>query len=245
MMKKTEVKIYPDPESVAKVFAADFFRMVSQSQSEQFHVALSGGSTPKILFQVLAKDYKNTMPWNKIHFWWGDERCVSPENEQSNFKTTHQFLFNQINIPTENIHRILGENNPELEAIDYGNKIAQSLELKNGWPVFDLIILGMGADGHTASIFPNQMELLVSAKICEVATHPESGQQRISLTGKVINNADLVCFLVTGPDKRFKVSEILTGKPEAEQYPAFHIKPANGKLIWYLDKAAYSETSGV
>jgi 6-phosphogluconolactonase len=163
---------------------------------------------------------------------------VPPSDPESNFGIAWKLLFSQISIPEGNIHRIKGENNPESEALSYSKQIQASLIFHNGWPVFDLILLGMGDDGHTASIFPNQMELLASDQICAIAIHPESGQKRVTLTGKTINNALKVCFLVTGVSKATRISEVFSNPGKAFFLPANHIQPGSGDLAWYADESA-------
>jgi 6-phosphogluconolactonase len=172
-----------------------------------------------------------------VHLFWGDERCVSPDDPQSNFGMTERVFLEKIKIPDTNIHRILGENNPSAEAIRYSDEVRRFTNEREELPVFDLIILGLGEDGHTASIFPGNNELLCSENICEVAVHPESFQKRITLTVPVINNAETIIFLVTGEKKAKLVSEIL-GQSEPLDYPAAHIKPGYGSVKWYLDAAA-------
>lgn len=230
-----EIKVFPDPVGVALAFASYMSDLVSSLPV--LHIALSGGSTPKILFDELADNYDKLIDWNKIHLYWGDERCVPPSHADSNYGMTEKHLISRIPIPKKNIHRILGEENPETEAARYSDFLRRKLTLEGKWPVFDLVILGMGADGHTASIFPDQMYFIHSDQICEVARHPESGQQRITLTGKVINHAARVAFLVTGSEKAPKLHEILSGTGLWEDYPAGHINPA-GELHWYLDQSA-------
>ena len=155
---------------------------------------------------------------------------------------TKDHLLSKIDFPEENVHRIKGEDDPEQEAARYSAEILKNVPGENMIPRFDIIILGMGPDGHTASIFPHQMELLTTARICDVATHPESGQKRITLTGKVLNQANKVAFLVTGGNKKEKVKEILTKTGNWKLYPAAHVKPINGELIWFLDdSASYKE----
>ena len=151
---------------------------------------------------------------------------------------TYDHLISRISIPAGNIHRIKGENNPSDEAPSYGRLISERLPSKKGIPQFDLVILGMGGDGHTASIFPHQISLWHSNEICEVADHPDTGQQRITLTGKVINNAEAVAFLVTGADKQEKVSEIFREDENSKHYPATLVAPTSGNLVWFLDAAA-------
>jgi len=227
-----EKKIYKDNSAVAEAFAE--FLCDEIAKVNNITIALSGGSTPKLLFEILAKKYKDKIDWPKVHFYWGDERCVSPDDEQSNFRMTNERLLQNITIPKANIFRVLGENNPKEEADRYAKRIDWNLPLKNGIPVFDLIILGMGSDGHTASIFPHQINLLNSKTTCAVATHPESGQQRITLTGKVINAAKQIHFLVTGASKKPVIKEIFSKSGNWENYPASHIENS----IWWMDEAA-------
>lgn len=241
MAAATEVKIYPKPKKVAKRVALEISSLVLSSDKDRFDIALSGGITPKKLFRHLVDQYKNRLPWERIHFWWGDERCVPPDDDQSNFKMTYDTLFSKIEIPSDNIHRIKGEANPEQEAVRYAAEIADNLEHRNGIPVFDLILLGLGEDGHTASIFPDQLDLLNSEKFCAVATHPESGQKRVTLTGKVINNADNIFFLVTGSGKAKRLSEIMNNEEIAKKHPATHVEPYHGSMIWFIDETAALE----
>lgn len=236
------IKILDTPEHVAKQFASDLKSWINNSDTPTYHIALSGGSTPKLLFQHLAKHHKDDIQWDKVHFWWGDERMVPPSSEESNFGVTQKMLFNPINIPESNIHRIRGEEETISEIKRYTQEIEAHIPLQNTWPKFDLIILGMGDDGHTASIFPNQMQLLSSLEMCEIAHHPETNQERITLTGRVLNNATCTAFLVTGSNKTEKVKSILEKAPEAHQYPALHIIPENN-LFWYLDEAAAQQIS--
>ena len=213
-------------------------KWIQESSKKPFHIAISGGRTPDLLFSVLAEKYADSVLWQKVHFWWVDERMVSPDDSESNFGVVQNLLFSKIKLPEENIHRIKGENTPEVEAISYSQQIQEKLHSENGWPQFDLILLGMGDDGHTASIFPDQMELLVSEQICEVAVHPVTGQKRVTLTGKVINNAQKVCFLVTGSNKVDRMAEIWNNNEKANLLPAAHIHPKSGNLTWYVDQTS-------
>ncbi|PRX54393.1 6-phosphogluconolactonase [Flagellimonas meridianipacifica] len=233
-----ELKIYKDKNEVATAFSSYFADFVKDK--DQVHVALSGGSTPKIVFDVLASKYGDEVDWSSIHFYWGDERCVPPDDSESNYKMTVDHLFSKIQIPKENIHRILGESDPNGEAMRYANLLEINLDRVEGVPQFDLVILGMGDDGHTASIFPHQIELWEAEDHCVVATHPESGQKRVSINGKVINTTKEVAFLVTGHGKAEKI-EVITQKKEGfEKYPASLVNPASGNLLWFLDKDAAS-----
>ena len=234
-------KIYMDKQEVAQNFSAYFSDLVKDKES--FHVALSGGSTPKVIFDLLAAEYEDKIDWTKIHFYWGDERCVPPTDDESNYKMTVEHLFSKIEVPEENIHRILGENEPQGEAMRYANLLEINLDRVEGVPQFDLVLLGMGDDGHTASIFPYEIDLWDAKDHCIVATHPDSGQKRVSINGKVINAAKEVAFLVTGAGKTEKVDEILNKKENYKQYPAALVNPKSEKLTWFMDKEAAQKIS--
>jgi 6-phosphogluconolactonase len=204
-------------------------------------VVLSGGNTPKLFFQNLLHLVSNSPGkpnWNKIHIFWGDERCVPPFHPDSNFGMTNKILLRDLPIPEENIHRIKGENDPASEASRYSEEIRKHVPTRNNYPFFDWVFLGLGEDGHIASIFPDQLNFLYSEKDCEVAIHPETGQKRITLTGNVLINADRVTFLISGHKKKRIVYEIFTNKPTSKAYPAYFIKPLSGKIDWYIDQQA-------
>ncbi len=241
---KREIYIFNDKQELADRLASDFQTKVEKSRNGRkgISVALSGGSTPRIFFERLALEpYPDRVPWSNVNLFWGDERCVPPDDEQSNFKMAKDTFISKVNIPDENVHRIIGENPPEVEAQRYGKEILKSLPSINGFPEFDWIFLGMGTDGHTASLFPNAPTLKEMNAICLVAEHPETGQKRISLTLPVINNARRVSFLVAGKDKANVLKEILEKGDSPLPYPASKVNPENGVLEWYLDKAAAPE----
>ena len=223
--------------------SVDFCNNITQltSGKEKFFLALSGGTTPKVIFQTLVRDFKKKIEWNKVHLFWGDERCVPPDHSESNYGMAKKYLLEHIDIPVENIHRIKGEDNPDNEAERYSNEIKKYLPEVNGLPQFDAAMLGLGEDGHTASIFPDQLKLLSSDKICETAIHPSTKQKRITLTGKVINNSGEIYFLVTGKKKSIIVEKILNKKNNYLKFPASHINPFNGELFWFLGDEAASE----
>ncbi len=240
-MKEPKVLIFDNSEKLVEAFTHHFMSLMSLTDGD-FHVALSGGSTPKIWFEELVKNHKDDIDWKKVHFFWGDERCVPPDDEDSNYGMAKKHLLDHISIPEQNVHRILGELIPEEAAELYGEELFEILS-QGTIPIFDLVILGMGDDGHTASIFPHQIELWDSEKYCVVATHPGSGQRRISLTGKVINGARSVAFLVTGDKKADKVMEILHSKEGSNSYPVSRVSPEKSNLYWFLDKPAASHIS--
>jgi 6-phosphogluconolactonase len=228
-----QARIYNTKQIVAEKFS-EFFKDIVKGDAV-YNVALSGGSTPKIVFDYLASNFAIDIDWSNIHFYWGDERCVAPTDDDSNYKMTVEHLLSKIEIPEANIHRILGENDPKEEAVRYGALLDKNLAKAHRIPQFDLVILGMGDDGHTASVFPHEIELWNSSENCEVAIHPDSGQKRVSLTGKVINNAVTVAFLVTGASKAEKVKEIIKEVDNYKDYPATLVKPTTNNLVWFLD----------
>jgi 6-phosphogluconolactonase len=236
------VKIFPDPYTLAKEFAEEMINMIKESvqKNKPFSVALSGGSTPEILFTLLSENYAKSVFWKFVQIFWVDERCVPPDDSESNYGMTWRKLLCNIDIPSTNIHRIKGEEDPENEALRYSEEISKFTKKRDGMPLFDLMILGLGEDGHTASIFPGNRKLIISDKICDVAVHPVTLQKRITLTGRAINNADSIVFLVTGNKKEKIVEKIFKKSKDAQNLPAFHIVPIYGRLSWFLDREAGS-----
>ena len=229
------IKIFDNEETTTYNLAVKLMKLItslSQANSK-INIAISGGSTPNILFNVLSSKFSNKIMWSSINIFWVDERCVPPSDIESNYREAKIHLLDKIPIPASNIFRIIGEEKPEEEST-INNIVAN----KNGFPKFDIILLGIGEDGHTASIFPDQLELLTVDKTCSVAVHPLSGQKRITLTGRVINNASEVIYFAMGKKKAEIISDILNKSENAKYYPAFHIKALNGITSYYLDKDA-------
>lgn len=232
-----DIRIYQTTEELNRSFTEWLKKIVTKK--EKVTIALSGGSTPKSLFDYWATLPAQEIDWTKIKFFWGDERCVPPTHAESNYKMTKEHLFDFVQVPPENIYRIIGENDPASEAKRYGETLKHELATVNGIPSFDIMMLGMGDDGHTASIFPHQIDLWHSGDLCVTATHPVSGQIRVSVSGKVINAARNVVFLVTGENKADKVEEIINHPEQAaKKYPAALVQPDSGNLLWLLDEQA-------
>ncbi len=208
------------------------------SESRKFNIALSGGSTPKQLFQLLADEYENEIPWSAVRFFWVDERCVKPTDAESNYGVTYDTLLKRGFIPEQNIFRMKGEENPTDEALRYSKLLTNELPTRDKFPVFDLVLLGIGDDGHTASIFPFNIDLLNSEQPVEVSQHPMSGQKRITLTGKTICNADKIIFMAVAEGKRKILKEIINQKPVAQNYPASFIKNRVAEVEFYIDESA-------
>ena len=229
--------IFENKDHLVRGFTEYFLKLI-HGNKDKINVALSGGSTPKIWFDYLAQNHQNDLTWENIHFYWGDERCVPPDDLESNYGMTKMHLLDRVPVPGKNIHRIQGELLPEKASDLYEKDLKQNM---GEIPVFDLLILGVGDDGHTASIFPHEINLWNSDRLCVVATHPLSGQKRVSLTGKVINAANAVAFLVTGKNKEERIREIINQEPNAVYYPASLVRPENGTLHWFLDKDAANQ----
>lgn len=212
--------------------------LLSKITDRFFSIALSGGSTPRAIFKLISDEYKNKIDWSKVLIFWSDERCVTPSDEQSNYRMAHETLLKNINIPELNIYRIHGENEPGAEAKRYSELVTRIIPLVNNIPRFDLILLGLGEDGHTVSIFPYNIQLFNSDKLFEISEHPVTKQKRITATGRLINNAKEVCFIVTGSGKAEKAAQILQKKRGWQDLPASLVNPADGQLIWMMDKDA-------
>ncbi|MEC6798590.1 6-phosphogluconolactonase [Photobacterium sp. S4TG1] len=229
-------KVFATPQDVVISLAETMQALSLQSQA--VHISLSGGSTPKLLFKVLAQaPFADSIQWNNLHFWWGDERCVAPTDAESNFGEANELLFKYITIPAANIHRIRGEAEPVAECARFAAEMDAVIPHKQGLPAFDWILLGMGGDGHTASLFPHQTNFDDPA-LAVIATQPQSGQQRISKTARLLENADRITYLVLGESKAEVLSEINSTPAEALAYPAAKIKASHGETEWYLDAAA-------
>lgn len=238
-----DIRISQGQSMLAEMLADDIVKMVGANKTyiNPFSLALSGGRTPDLLFSVLGKKYNDEKLWKNTAFFWVDERCVPPDDPESNFRKAFELFFKKTDIDHSRIHRIRGEDNPVQEAGRYSAEIAENTVLRNGWPLFNLVLLGLGEDGHTASIFPGNEKLFESSVVCEVARHPVTLQERVTITGRVINNAELVFFLAAGRSKAQIVSKILLGSADNELFPASLVKPVNGKVVWYLDQEAADE----
>jgi 6-phosphogluconolactonase len=237
-----EIKIFPQPAALAEALAEGLLTASLQTKKagRSFNLVLAGGSTPRGVYEYFSKpEYKESIPWDVIHFFWGDERCVPGDHKDSNYKMAQQALLDPLAIPSKNIHRIHGENAASEEASRYAEEIKRHCHLADGeMPRFDWILLGLGTDGHTASLFPAVEAVEDPAGICAVAVQPESGQKRITLTLNVLNHAKRVSFIVTGESKAQVVAEILNQSQQSQHYPAAQVHPEQGKLEWFLDQEA-------
>ncbi len=244
-MDTPQVRIFPTSSDMILAAAELFSELVNQASRKQHsvHIALSGGSTPAPLFQLLAQPpYKDSIPWNKTHFYWADERCVPPEDAESNYGQAWQNLLSKVPVAQQNIHRVLGELEPKTAAQDYVIQLKQNSTGALAWPVLDCVLLGMGADGHTASLFPGQVNPAESTAPAIAVTADYMGRpaNRVTLTPLVFNTARHVLFLVTGENKAHALSEVLHGASDPLRLPAQRIRPVNGEITWLIDQAAAS-----
>lgn len=237
-MMEENIHIFPTIEKLAEYFSVRIARSITETASRPFYIAFSGGSTPREIFRFLAENYYDKIKWSRVMIFWGDERCVSPSSDESNFRMAYESLIKNISIPGSNIYRIEAEKDPADEAVRYSGMVGNLLPHKNNLPRFDMVMLGMGEDGHTASIFPGHINLFHSEKLFDVSEHPATKQKRITATGRLINNSKEVCFLVTGANKAERVSQVLQKKPGWENLPASLVKPNDGRLEWILDAQA-------
>jgi 6-phosphogluconolactonase len=229
-----------NPDELAHA-AAELFRDAAlQAIAEQgrFSAALSGGATPRRLFRRLGTSYRKKIAWDKVHLFWSDERCVPRDHEQSNFRLAYDELISCIWIPSENIHRIKGELRAGDAARYYETEMTK--HFREDLPVFDLIMLGVGADGHTASLFPGSEALGEKQRLALPVFSSTALHWRVTLTLPVLNAAKQVLFLVSGRSKSGIVSALINRK-EDNGYPAAMVKPPAGNITWLLDRDAASE----
>ncbi len=231
-MKRDRVRVFADKQMLTEHFAKVLVNRIEKAG--KVNISLSGGSTPKAIFDELASNYATHIDWSKVFLFWGDERCVAPTDEQSNYLMTYNHLLSKVNIPETNIFRVKGEWSVEDAVSDYEIILKNNLPLVNDIPQFDIMLLGMGDDGHTASIFPDHIDLWDNDTLCVEAEHPETQQKRVSLTGKVINNSKEIFFLVTGQTKANIVEAIINQKNDYLKYPASRVL----NPIWLLDSLA-------
>ena len=236
------IRVFKDLETLAlKLAEFTLSRILDGPSDRPFSLALAGGTTPAEYYRVLAGEpFRSAMPWNRVHFFWSDERCVPPDHEYSNYRLADRHLLMKIGPPPGNIHRIQGEAGPEQGAEAYNQELEQYFTAFNLPPAFDLILLGLGPDGHTASLFPDfQSTAQTDSRVIggKAPLHLEPRLDRVSLTMDFINQARTVGFLVAGASKAEVVGALLNAEPESEKYPASLVRPA-GKLYWFLDRAA-------
>ncbi|HEU4340239.1 MAG TPA: 6-phosphogluconolactonase [Candidatus Binatia bacterium] len=242
-MADPEVIICRDVANLAERAAEIFVVLAGQAEGAtgRVSVALSGGSTPKSFYALLSSSrYRDRIPWTRIHLFWGDERCVPPDHTESNYRMVREVLLSKIAIPAENVHRMAGEKEPDIAAAEYEAELKRFFRLSSGaLPRFDLILLGLGEDGHTASLFPGSEALKQTKRLVTACYVTKLKSHRLTLTFSVLNAGAVVIFLVAGKNKAPIVREVL--KAKAASLPAGKVKPVDGRLIWFIDLEAAAE----
>jgi len=240
---KPEIHIFNVLEELSRAAANLFIEQAVQSISERnrFVVALNGGSTPTRLFELLATDYHEDVDWSKVHVFWGDERCVPPADAGNSYGQARDILLSHVLIPDSNIHRIKGELGPAEASKDYSLTLRGFASSPLEWPRFDLVYLGMGEDGHTASLFPGSPVDVSEPTMPVTAHYQDRPANRVTLTPIVFNSARMVVFMATGEKKAIPLAEVLSDRYNPAKYPAQRIDPKDGRLIWLVDEAAASK----
>lgn len=223
----------------AELFAEQSARSIHER--DRFLVSLNGGSTPTRLFQLLATDFRDKVEWSKTHVFWGDERCVPPEDVGSSYGQARELLLSRVPIPDSSIHRVKGELEPVPASEDYSRILKEFAEAGFDWPRFDLVLLGMGEDGHTASLLPGSPVNVSEPTLPVTAHYQDRPANRVTLTQLVFNSACMVVFMATGEKKAITLAEVLSERYNPELYPAQRIDPKDGELIWLVDEEAASK----
>lgn len=243
--EKMEIQVFPNLQELSRAAADIFVRAARGSaarNNNRFTVALSGGSTPKAMYQTLASEdenYRDSVEWHKVNFFWSDERCVPPDSKESNFKTAFDDLLRPLGISPANYHRLKGELAPKTAAEEYERLLQIYFNLgEMEVPCFDLIFLGLGADAHTASLFPGSDVLKETKKIIAAPFIEKFEAHRLTFTPNVIKNADQIIFLAAGADKAQAFRETVEGEFQPEKFPAQIARLAMGKLLFLADEAA-------
>ncbi len=245
MFSKTpQLKILSDSDAMSRAAAETIVEHLSESLQTHnlYAIALSGGSTPKRLYALLATDAKlrKQIPWDKVHFFWGDERHVPPDHPDSNYHMVCEAMLSKVPVPTENIHRMRGEESDAGKiAGDYEREIRRFFKIEIAeMPRFNCVLLGLGADGHTASLFPGTPALQEPTRLVMANWVPKINSFRITLTAPVLNNAERILFLVSGDEKADILQTVLEGPRTPHRYPAQLIQPKHGSVKWFLDQSA-------
>ncbi len=242
------LEVYPDVAALARATARHFIAIAEKAIAARrlFAVALSGGSTPRRAYQLLCQEeFAARIDWAQVHIFWGDERCVPPDHPDNNYRMARETLLDHVPIPAENVHRMRGEMEPLRAAAEYERELRGffSLPAREGQAVgrFDLVLLGMGSDGHTASLFPHTQALHEEARWVVAQYVDKLGGWRLTLTPPMINAAANVTFLISGADKAERLRDVFTGPYRPEELPAQIVKPHHGRLRWLVDAAAAAD----
>jgi 6-phosphogluconolactonase len=234
----TDIRIFKDLERLGRHAAELFVGQAKQAINERgrFLVALNGGNTPTRFFQLLAVEHRDHLDWDSVHVFWGDERCVPPDDPGSSYGQAREMLLSYVPIPDSNIHRVDTSFPPAEAAKEYAHLLQEFIAPPLDVPRFDLVYLGMGEDGHTASLFPGSPVDVTEAVIPVTANYQDRPANRVTMTQLVFNQARMVVFMATGEKKANALAEVLSDRYNPTLYPAQRIDPKNGQLIWLIDE---------
>ena len=237
---KLDIRIFKDSEKLSQHAANIFTAQAAQAINERkrFLVVLNGGSTPTRLFQLLATEYREKIEWAKVHIFWGDERCVPPDDTGSSYGQARDTLLIHVPIPDSNVHRVNTDLEPAEASRDYSLTVSRFASPPLDVPRFDLVYLGMGEDGHTASLFPGSTVHVTEAVISVTAQYQDRPANRVTMTQLVFNQARMIVFMATGEKKAVTLAEVLSDRYNPELLPVQRIDPKNGELIWLVDESA-------
>lgn len=235
----TKVRVLEDVAALAEAAAEEVVRAANEAVRNhgRFTIALSGGSTPKALYERLASDdFRDRLPWNAVHLFWGDERHVPPDHPESNFRMVREAMLDRVPVPPENVHRIRAEVEAERAAEEYEAGMRSFFALAPGqWPRFDLVLMGLGPDAHTASLFPGNPAVLENERLVVAPWVEAHHTFRITMTPPVFNRAAGLLFLVSGEKKAPAVHAVIEGERDPMRYPA---QVVEGNVVWMVDRAA-------
>ena len=247
MKSAAEIRILTTPQELFEAAADEVLRDANEAVKARgrFTIAMSGGSTPKSLYNLLATNARTALPWDRMYFFWGDERHVPPTDADSNYRMADEAMLSKVPVPPGNVFRMPTENSDAAQvANDYEKTLRKFFQLSaSDVPQFDFILLGLGPDGHTASLFPGTAALQERSRLVVANWVEKLKTHRLSFTLPVLNAARCVAFLVSGTDKASVVKTVLEENAPGEQYPAKLVNPSAGRLIWFLDRAAASALS--
>ena len=230
-----KLKVYSSGEDALRAVTEQLIELMKQRR-DPFHLALSGAGTAQKMFRIWVEEFRNGINWEQLRFYWVDERCVDPQDDESNYKHAYESLFQPLDIPVSHVHRIHGERDPEVEAEHYSEMVKWELPGYSCLHRFNCVILGIGEDGHTASIFPQNKNLLTDEHCYVVSEHPQSGQKRITMTGTLILNSKMILIPVIGTDKTNILRKVINvSQTDAFLLPASYIISHAPEAIIYTD----------
>ncbi|SRR5579875_147605 len=244
-MNQAQLVVLDDAQALCVRAAEEIVHLAGEAicTNGEFTLCLTGGTTPTAAYELMASRFQLSVDWKEVQFFWGDERCVPPDDPASNYGMAYRTMLSKLPLRPEQIHRIHGEDNPAKAASEYENELRRSFGLTDSsdLPSFNLLLLGLGENAHIASLFPHDPALREKTRLVVAVDVEATPSKRVSLTLPVINNADRIMFMVSGEKKAEAVKQVLQGPSDPERYPAQLVKPRNGQIVWLIDRAAASQ----